>query len=305
MVKTIFLGTPALAVPFLERLHQKTEVTAVITSPDQPSGRGDALKAPEVKIAAQLRSLLVLQPETLSDKAVVDQVRALGAEVGIVVAYGKLLPKKMLEIPKHGFLNVHFSLLPKYRGAAPIQWTLLNGETETGVTLFWLDEGMDTGPIFIQKTMAILAQDDADTLRNKLVELGVEALDEALDQLTAGHVVRQAQKGTASRAPMLKKEDGAIDWSKPAEILQNRVRGFTPWPGVYSGNLKMLKVKLAFDTENAVPGTVIRLVTGEGPVIKCGQNSLVLLHVQPEGKKAMPAWSWWQGSRLKIGDKIG
>src|SRR5262249_53200309 len=142
-MKTIFLGTPALAVPFLIKLHEKTQVQAVITAPDQPAGRGYELKAPEIKVAAQKLKLPVLQPETLKNDAVVKAFSDLDPEVGIVVAYGKLLPKTMLSIPKHGFLNVHFSLLPKYRGAAPIQWAVANGETETGVTLFWLDEGMD------------------------------------------------------------------------------------------------------------------------------------------------------------------
>ena len=142
-MRTIFLGTPAIAVPFLERLHQKTSIVVVITSPDQPSGRGYELKAPQVKVAAQKLSLSVLQPETLKNPSVADQIRALGADVGIVVAYGKLLPKVVLGIPKHGFLNVHFSLLPKYRGAAPIQWALVNGEKETGVTLMDCQEGFE------------------------------------------------------------------------------------------------------------------------------------------------------------------
>jgi methionyl-tRNA formyltransferase len=303
-MKTIFLGTPALAVPFLERLAQKTDVRTVITAPDQPAGRGYELKAPEVKVAAQKLSLPVLQPETLKDAAAVEKIRALGADVGIVVAYGKLLPKEVLSLLKHGFLNVHFSLLPKYRGAAPIQWALVNGETETGVTLFWLDEGMDTGPIFLQKKIAIQPEDDADSLRNKLVELGVSSLEEALQLLEKSKPRRDPQTGPASKAPILKKENGRIDWAKPAEAIQNQVRGFAPWPGAYVEGLKIVKAKVSFDSEKAAPGTVIRLVSGEGPVVKCGSNSLVLLQVQPEGKKAMPAWSWWQGARLKLGEKL-
>jgi methionyl-tRNA formyltransferase len=304
-MKTIFLGTPALAVPFLERLAQKTDVQAVITAPDQPAGRGYALKAPEVKIAAQKLSLPVIQPETLKDAAVAAKIRSLEADVGIVVAYGKLLPNEVLSIPKYGFLNVHFSLLPKYRGAAPIQWALVNGETETGVTLFWLDEGMDTGPILLQKKIAILPEDDTHSLRNHLVDLGVSCLEEALTLLEKGEVKKTPQTGVPSKAPILKKEDGMIDWANPADAILNQIRGLTPWPGVQAGGLKLLKAKVSFDADKAEAGTVIRLATGEGPVVKCGQNSLVLLQVQPEGRKAMPAWSWWQGARLKIGDKIG
>jgi methionyl-tRNA formyltransferase len=305
MMTTIFLGTPALAVPFLERLHQKTKVAAVITSPDQPAGRGYSVKAPEVKVSAQKLSLPILQPETLKVPAVVDQIRVLGADVGIAVAYGKLLPKNVLSIPKQGFLNVHFSLLPKYRGAAPIQWALINGEQETGVTIFWLDEGMDTGPIFLQKKIAIQPEDDADSLRNKLVELGVIMLTEALELMEKGQFKREPQTGAASKAPILKKEDGRIDWSKPAETIWNQLRGMTPWPGTHSGMVKILKAKPIFETHKAAPGTFVRLVTGEGPIVECGSHSLALLQVQPEGKKPMSAWSWWQGARLKLGDKLG
>ena len=305
MVKTIFLGTPALAVPFLEWLHQQTKVAAVITSPDQPAGRGYELKAPEVKTAAQALSLPILQPETLKSPAVADQIRAFGAEVGIVVAYGKLLPKDVLGIPKHGFLNVHFSLLPKYRGAAPIQWALINGETETGVTLFWLDEGMDTGPVFLQEKIAILPEDDAESLRNKLVLLGVQCLERAIALVEKGEIRRDPQAGESKKAFLLKKEDGRIDWEKPAQMIWNQMRGMTPWPGTFTGGLKILKARLLDESGPGEPGRIMSVVSGEGPVVKCGQYSLALLPVQPEGKKPMTAWSWWQGARLKIGDKIG
>jgi methionyl-tRNA formyltransferase len=304
-MRTIFLGTPAIAVPFLECLHLNATIAAVITSPDQPAGRGYALKAPEVKVAAQKLSLPVLQPETLKNPSMVDQIRALDVDVGIVVAYGKLLPKAVLNIPKHGFLNIHFSLLPKYRGAAPIQWALINGEKETGVTLFWLDEGMDTGPVFLQKKIAILPEDDAESLRNKLVELGVIFLDEAIGLIERGEIHKTPQSSESSKATLLKKEDGRIDWKKPAEVIWNQMRGMTPWPSTFTGGLKILKARPVFEDKTASPGTVIDLVSDEGPVVKCGQHSLALLQVQPEGKKPMTAWNWWQGARLKIGDKIG
>jgi methionyl-tRNA formyltransferase len=305
MLKTIFLGTPALAVPFLNLCRQKSSLAAIVTTPDQPAGRGYDLKASAVKLAAQKLSIPIFQPETLKNTAAAEQIRAVAADVGIVVAYGKLLPKDVLAIPKYGFLNIHFSLLPKYRGAAPIQWALVNGETETGVTLFWLDEGMDTGPTFIQKKIPIQSNDDADSLRNKLVELGVESLEEALNLLEQGKIKKLPQSGASSKAPILKKEDGQIDWSASAEAIWNRMRGLQPWPGSYAGPLKILKALPVLDTQTASPGTVVRLVSGEGPVVKCGQNSLALLQVQPEGKKAMSAWSWWQGARLNVGARIG
>ena len=294
-----------MAVPFLERLHQKTSVAAVITSPDQPAGRGYDLKAPEVKISAQTLSLPVLQPENLKSPVAVDQIRLFGAEVGIVVAYGKLLPKDFLSIPKRGFLNIHFSLLPKYRGAAPIQWALINGETDTGVTLFWLDQGMDTGPIFLQEKIAIQPGDDAESLRNKLVLLGVQCLERAIAMIEKGEILRDPQTGEPSKAFLLKKEDGRIDWGRPAEAIWNQTRGMTPWPGTFTGRLKILKVRPVYESSPEEPGQIMSVVSGEGPVVKCGQHSLALLQVQPEGKKSMTAWSWWQGARLKKGDKIG
>ncbi len=304
MLKTLFLGNPALAVPFLARLHDKSKVVSVITSPDQPAGRGYELKEPAVKTAAKSLSLPIWQPEKLKDPAVSEQFKALGADVGIVVAYGKLIPKAILDIPKHGFINVHFSLLPKYRGAAPMQWALVNGERETGVSLFWLDEGMDTGPIFIQKKLAITDQDDSASLKNKLVALGVEALEESLARIGSGKIDRIPQTGSGSMAPLLKKENGLIDWSKPAQTIMNQIRGLTPWPGVYMLGLKVLKAKVVEAGGKGESGSVITLVTGEGPVVKCGSDALLLLEIQPDGKKAMNAWSWWQGARLKVGEKL-
>jgi len=311
-MRTIFLGTPVLAVPFLELLQHQTDVRAVITTPDQPAGRGYELKPSPVKETGLSWGLPVLQPEKSGDPGFLETVRGLKPEVGVVVAYGKLLPRALLEIPTHGFLNVHFSLLPAYRGAAPIQWALICGETETGVTLFWLDEGMDTGPILLQRKLPIAPDDDAESLREKLVPLGVDALREALDLLASGRKVAQPQQGAASKAAILKKEDGLLDWSQPAQDLFNRLRGVTPWPGAYvllhgpgrQHRLKILKAQVVKGGEPGGPGAVVRLEGGEGFVIKCGADSLKVTQVQPEGKKPMSAWDYWQGARLKLGDKL-
>ncbi len=304
MIKTIFLGTPALAVPFLEKLHQISKVAAVVTTPDQPAGRGYELKSPIVKVAGLRLGLPVHQPTSLKEPAAADLFKSFAADVGIVVAYGKLLPEPVLASTKHGFLNVHFSLLPKYRGAGPIQWALMNGESETGVTLFWLDKGMDTGPIFIQKKIAIGPDDNAEVLRNKLVTLGVSALEEALVNIEIGEVVRTSQTGPSTMAPLLKKEDGRIIWEKPATTILNQLRGLTPWPGVFFGVTKVLKGRVVAENKKAEPGTVVDLVSGEGPVVRCGIDSFQLLEVQPEGKRPMSAWNWWQGARLKQGEKL-
>jgi methionyl-tRNA formyltransferase len=265
-----------------------------------------------VKVAAERLGLPVLQPEKAKDPAFLDEIRAFGAEVGIVVAYGKLLPRTLLSIPRFGFLNVHFSLLPAYRGAAPIQWTLINGEQRTGVSLFWLDEGMDTGPLLLQKETPIDPSDDAESLRARLVALGVEALEEALSSIARSGRTEKPQSGESSRAPMLTKEDGHIRWTDSAQQIVNRMRGTTPWPGTYAilkqGDrelrLKIVKAAAIAVDVHGEPGAVVRLDGGKGFQVKCGHGLLDVTQVQPEGKKAMSAWDFWQGARLKLGDLL-
>ena len=316
-MKTLFFGTPALAVPYLELLAKQTELKAVITTPDEPAGRGYALQPTPVKEAALRLKQPILQPANLNDPAFLTQLQSFGADVVIVVAYGKILPAAVLKIPKQGFINVHFSLLPAYRGAAPIQRALMKGETRTGVTLFWLDEGMDTGPIFLQKPLPIAPEDDAETLRQKLVPLGLDALKDALAQIAAGKIVRQPQSGPASMAPSLKKEEGEIDWEQPARSIANLIRGTNPWPGAFTfvsagektHRLKVLKAAVLPAYPGAdlssISGGVVGLDSGRGFVVKCSHEFLQILNVQPEGKRPMSAWDYWQGARMKIGDKLG
>jgi methionyl-tRNA formyltransferase len=315
-VKTLFFGTPALAVPYMELLAGATDLRAVVTTPDEPAGRGYELQPTPVKQAALKISKPVLQPPKLKDEEFLGKIRSFDPDVVLVVAYGKLLPGPVLRLPRQGFINVHFSLLPAYRGAAPIQRALMAGEKQTGVTLFWLDEGMDTGPIFLQKPLDIGEEDDAETLRQKLVPLGLEAVREALDKLEHGEVLRIPQAGPASSAPPLKKDEGRIDWSRSAAACANLIRGTCPWPGAftYIGGgatrrlLKVLKARVlpvlpGADTVEA--GAVAGIEKGRGFVVKCGQESLQILQVQPEGKRPMSAWDFWQGARLKIGEKLG
>lgn len=307
-MKTVFFGTPALAVPYLEKLAQISSVQAVITSPDQPAGRGYEIKAPAVKEAALRLGMPVHQPSTLKDAAFADSFRALGVEVAIVVAYGKLIPRNVLEAAREGFLNAHFSLLPKYRGAAPMQWALVNGETETGVTLFWLDEGMDTGPVFLQEKTPITSEDTVSSLEDKLVPLGVRLMEEGIAKLKAGKKCSAPQTGEASHARIIRKEDGAIDWNQPALSIVNKLRGFAKWPGVYThvaGQLvKIKKAKALSGSKSGQIGEVVSVESGVGPVIKCGQGQLVLEEVQPESKKPMSGLAFWNGARLKLGEKL-
>jgi len=307
-MKTAFFGTPALAVPYLEKLSQITSVSAVITSPDQPAGRGYAIKAPAVKDAALRLNLPAWQPETLKEAAFAEKFKALDVDLAIAVAYGKLIPKSVLAMAREGFLNVHFSLLPKYRGAAPMQWALVNGETQTGVTLFWLDEGMDTGPIFIQEKMAIDPSDTTVSLGERLVPMGVRLMEEGIRQLQAGKKTASPQSGEASLARIIRKEDGHIDWNKSATSIVNQLRGLSPWPGLYTfvkdHRIKVIKAVAATASGKQAPGMVLAIESGVGPVIKCGQDALQIVEVQPEGKKLMTGWDFVNGARLKQGDKI-
>jgi methionyl-tRNA formyltransferase len=315
-MKTLFFGTPELAVPFLELLAKKTQLLAIVTTPDEPSGRGYAVHPPPVKQVAEKLKLPVLQPMTLKDNDFLDRLSAYSPDVVFVVAYGKILPPELLKIPRQGFINVHFSLLPLYRGAAPIQRALMQGEKRTGVSLFWLDEGMDTGPLFLQKEIPIREDDDADTLRGKLIPLGLEALQEVLDLLTKGQVIRTPQSGPSSLAPSLKKDEGKIDWNQPATVIVSLIRGTTPWPGAYtflnsggkSQRLKILRAQAipTFPAENpAKVGGVVGLESSKGFIVKCGREFLQIHLVQPEGKRPMSAWDFWQGARLKLGEILG
>jgi methionyl-tRNA formyltransferase len=315
-MKTLFFGTPELAVPFLELVSNGTQLAAVVTTPDEPSGRGYTVHAPPVKVATEKLKLPVLQPTDLKSEELLSKLRAYSPDLVIVVAYGKILPAALLKISKHGFLNVHFSLLPAYRGAAPIQRALMQGEKRTGVTLFWLDEGMDTGPILIQKELPIAEDDDADSLREKLVPLGLQTLQEALTKVEQGQIERKPQTGPASLAHSLKKEEGKINWNKSAIEIVNLIRGTTPWPGAYTAyntngeirRLKIVKAKVvsSIQAEKSTEiGMVAGLDKGRGFVVKCSQDFLQIIHVQPEGKRPMSAWEFWQGARMKLGDKLG
>jgi methionyl-tRNA formyltransferase len=306
-MKTIFFGTPETAVPFLRLLAEKTEVLAVVSQPDKPAGRGLETAATPVKAAALKLGLKVLQPSKPSEIAA--ELKALGADFGIVVAYGRILKTDALTSTRLGLLNAHFSLLPKYRGAAPVQWSLVRGEKRTGVTLFWLDEGMDTGPIQAVQDTAILPEEDAPALLSRLTELGVELLSATLADLADGRVVRRAQEGAASAAPLIEREDARLSLAGPAEDLHNLVRGFRSWPRAWlelaSGKVLVLKTEAAAPSDppgKGTPGTVLAIERGRGILVECSSCSrLWFLEVQPEGKKPLNAAEFANGLRLAAG----
>ncbi|MBI5595892.1 MAG: methionyl-tRNA formyltransferase [Elusimicrobia bacterium] len=310
-MRLLFFGSPAVAVPFLEAcVSAGHEVAAVVCQPDKPSGRGLELKAPAVKDAALRLGLRVLQPEKPS--AASAELAALGADLAVVVAYGRLLKADVLAGTRLGFMNVHFSLLPKYRGAAPVQWSLIRGERETGVTLFWIGEGMDTGPVQRMARCPVAADDDARTLFPRLVELGVGELRAALGDLSAGRVVREPQAGEPSLAPKLDAEQARISFDMSASDIHNRVRGLAAGPGAWfelEAAGRPMRVKLIRtapgDPAASGPAGRILVVEPDGAVlVQCGSGSLRVREVQPEGKKKLPAADFMNGLRLKAGQVL-
>jgi methionyl-tRNA formyltransferase len=304
--RVIFMGTPAFAVPSLFSLAKSENITLVVTNPDRPSGRGQTLSPSPVKVEAQRLGLPVFQPEKAKHPDSVARIAAEKPDLIVVAAYGHILPKSILDIPAHGCINVHASLLPKYRGAAPINWAVARGETVTGVTIMKMDVGMDTGPMLLVREMPIADQDTARTLYDKLSLLGAEALAEALRKLHEGTLAETPQDDAlASYAPMLKKEHGRIDWSRPAGEVRNLIRGMTPWPSACTSHAgKALKILSASVREaRGEPGEILD-VGHDGVVVACGEGAIALGMVQPEGGRAMSSRDYARGRRVKKGERL-
>lgn len=310
-LKIIFMGTPELSSASLEKLAQNPQfqIPLVVTQPDKPKGRDLKLQPPPVKLLAQKFNLPVLQPPGARDENFISQLRELKPDLIAVVAYGHILPQTILDLPAFSCLNVHTSLLPKYRGAAPIQWAIANGETETGVTIIKMDAGMDTGPILAQKRTAILPEDDSATLHQRLAQLGAELLLETIPGYVGGKIPPKPQSADASHAPKIKKEDGQIDWNRSAQSLLDRLRAFTPWPGAFTSlktesKSSLLKFWRAEVVEKSGGAGEILSADESGIVIACGKNALRILELQPEGGRRMSAREFLAGHPLKPGGKF-
>ena len=310
VVTLIFLGTPAFAVPTLEALVSAGhKILAVYTQPDRPKGRGGDLAQSPVKQAALRLNLPVYQPERIRRPESVDQLRALSPEAMVIVGYGQIIPQSILDIPPLGIINVHASLLPKYRGAAPIQWAIANGETRTGVTTMRIDAGLDTGNLLLKWETEIDGQETAPELGDRLARAGADLLIETLSGLAAGTITPQRQNDSgATLAPILKKEDGLIDWSWPARKIFNRSRGFLPWPGAYSffrrQRIHIWKSRVSSETASGRPGQLI--VEKKRLLICCGEGTaLEPLEIQIEGRKRMPVESFLNGQRLNENEILG
>lgn len=303
--RIVFMGTPEFAVASLSACFDIGEVVAVVTQPDKPKGRGNAISISPVKALALERGVTVLQPQKMRTPPFSEELRKLAPDVCVVTAYGKILPKDVLEVPPHGCVNVHASLLPRFRGAAPIQWAIAHGDAETGVALMRMDEGLDTGPVIAMKRLPIAPEDTSSSLHEKLSRLGGEILRESLPAYLRGELkpVPQPSEGMVL-APIIQKEDGLLDFTKPAVMLERRVRAFTPWPGAYTGlNGTRLKVhRTRVDTGQGTPGTVLA-ASPSGIEVACGEGSIVLLDIQPEGKRVMSAGEFLSGHKLAPGSQ--
>lgn len=304
-IRTVFMGTPDFALPTLEGLIEAgVRLCAVYTQPDRPRGRGKKLAPPPVKELAQHCDIPVRQPEKLRAPEEVEGLRRLAPDLIVVVAYGQILPRSILEIPRFGCINVHASLLPKYRGAAPINKAIMEGEKVTGVTTMLMDVGLDTGPMLVKRSTPIGEEETAGEIHDRLARLGREAMEETLRRICAGTLRPEPQNDAeSSYAPMLKKEDGHIDWSKSAGEIHNQVRGLDPWPGAYTflGDemIKIAATRPLADT-GGEPGTV--LAAGpEGVRIACGEGSLLVRELQLPGRKRLAAAEFLRGRPLPAG----
>jgi methionyl-tRNA formyltransferase len=309
-MRIVFLGTPEFAVPSLKRLHESGhDIAAVYTQPDRPAGRKQELMPPPVKQAAASLGLLIRQPEKIRRPEVIEEIRQLQPEVMVVVGYGQILPQSLIDIPPLGIVNVHASLLPKYRGAAPIQWAIARGETVTGVTTMLIDAGLDTGDILLARQTPIGPEETAEELSARLAVLGADLLVETLEGLRAGTIVPRPQDHSqATLAPLLKKEDGRIDWRLPAREIFNRARAFVPWPGAYTefrgGRLHIWRCRPAEPSLAGPPGLLKQV--GRRLLVACGDGaSLELLEIQQEGRKRMSAEAFLNGVRLSENEKLG
>lgn len=307
--RAVFFGTPVFAVPCLDALSEIAEVVAVVCQPDKPQGRGLTLAAPPVKERALELGITVHQPTKLRTGEFAAWLKEQNADVALVVAYGRILPKDVLEAPRLGCVNVHASLLPRLRGAAPITWAVVRGEPETGITLMQMDEGMDTGAMLEQFKTPIDPEETAGELSDRLAAMGALAVRKGLPKYMAGGYTAIAQDNAAHTvAPILKKEDGRIDWTKDARAVHDHVRGMSPWPGAFTTSRgKTLKVHATRVSSTSVSGKAGSVVFADKSrvVVACGAGGVELVRVQLEGKKPVTASDWFSGRGVAEADELG
>ena len=306
MMKALFMGTPDFAVPCLQALCDVAEVVGVVTQPDRPKGRGQKMQPTPVKLEAEARGIPVYQPEKVKTDEFTSFLEKLAPDIIIVVAFGQILSQRILDIPKYGCVNVHASLLPRYRGAAPIHWAIINGETETGNTTMYMDKGLDTGDMLLKSHVDITDDMTTEELHDILMLQGGQLLKETVKQIEAGTIKREMQIDEHScYASMLTKDTGHIDWNQPAQKIHNLIRGLNSWPGAWSimndKNFKIWKSRLSDLSTSGRPGEVVA-ATKHGLVVAAGEGCLEIIEIQPPGKKKMQAGDFMRGHGAAIGD---
>jgi len=310
-MRLVFMGTPDFAAASLEALLRSNDsVVGIVTQPDRPRGRGQILTPSPVKLLAQRQQTPLLQPLKMKDPEFLHALAGWKPDLIVVAAFGRILPPVILSLPPLGCINVHGSLLPKYRGAGPIQWAILNGETETGITTMLMDEGMDTGAMLLQETISINPDDTAGTLSLRLAELGGRLLVDTIARLKAGTLVPRPQDASqATLAPLLKKEDGVIDWALPASALANRVRGLSPWPGAYTtvagGDRWTIWRALALPRSVTKPPGVIVAITSDAVHVATGEGVLAVMELQPANSRRMAVSQYLAGHPVVVGLQLG
>jgi methionyl-tRNA formyltransferase len=312
-MRIVFCGTPEFGLPTFDRLLSEPDFTveAVVTQPDRPRGRGQAISSSAIKNAAVDAGVAVYQPEKIKSESSLDYFRRIAPDVVVIIAYGQIIPKQLIEIPRLGWINLHASLLPKYRGAAPIAWAVVNGETTTGLTTMQIDAGMDTGAILLQEKLAIGPDETAPELTRRMSAAGAPLMVDSLRKLERGEIAPRAQDASqATLAPKLTKEHGRVDWGHTAQQIYNRTRGLDPWPGAYTTFRERLCHIWGRPAESATAGTSMgagTLFAGGGSVyVVCGDGSCFQLEaVHVEGRKRIAAREFVSGSRLAAGEKLG
>ena len=308
-MKIIFFGTANISKFFLGNINKKHEIVSVITMCDKPVGRSNKIKPPAVKEYAMEKNIPYIQVDKFNDD-ITEQIKKCNADAGVVVSFGKIIPEKIFTLPKYGCFNIHFSLLPKYRGASPVQQSLIDGCTKTGVTAFYIEKGLDTGDILLQQELDVDIKDTSETLFDKLNVLGIKVMNDALDLLDNGNCLAKKQEGEPSFCSVFTKENGKIDWNKSATDIYNLYRGLYLWPKIFctigdgrmSGKtLKILECSIEKDLSNAKTGTILEIRKGIGFVVKCGKDSLLITKVQPESKSQMSAFDFVNGAQISKG----
>lgn len=308
MARIVFMGTPDFAVPVLEKLIETQNVGGVVTQPDRPAGRGRQLQPPPVKVTAESANIPVYQPRSLKSEEAAEPLRAWQPDMIVVAAFGQILRPHVLDLPPQGCLNIHASLLPRWRGASPIHHAILAGDRETGISLMQMDVGLDTGPVYVQEAIPIRPDETAATLHDRLAELGAEMIEKHLDRILKGELTAAPQDDTTSTyAPMIKKEEGQIDWQQPAANIDRLVRAMTPWPGAFTTwhgkNLKILKAYPIEKAGSGEPGFVVE--EGDGAAVLTGSGRLVLETIQLAGKTATAVEDFLRGRPDFIGSILG